>query len=171
MSTKAKAIPEIQIVIAVSKEADRPDFYELAERLGYHAAVVLKKDHRSQMTGLEAIVNGTLKRSDVLDYVKKQIGRLTMKEWRLPCSDDQLDPQTGFGERLLRVLEQDLAARADRVCQELGIGEKTEEDRQLRRRVHLSLMRQFIHSMVAYYEFCSMMKGHKELEAFTERRR
>ncbi|WP_052887896.1 hypothetical protein [Thermogemmatispora carboxidivorans] len=169
MSTKVKAIPEIQIVIAVSKEADRPDFYELAERLGYHAAVALKKEHRSQMTGLEAIVNGTLKRSDVLDYVKKQIARFDY--WCLPLKDDKADPQTGFGERLLRVLEQDLAARTDKVCQELGIGEKTEEDRQLRRRVHLSLMRQFIRSMVAHYEFRSAMEGRKELKTFTERRR
>nr|BBH94809.1 hypothetical protein KTA_30080 [Thermogemmatispora argillosa] len=169
MSTKAKAIPESQLVIAVSKEADKPDFYDLAERLGYHAAIALKKEHRSQMTGLEAVANGTLKRSDVLDYVKKQIARFGY--WRLPSHNDEIDPQTGFGERLLLVLEQDLAKRADRVCQELGIGEKTEEDRQLRRHVHLLLMRQFIRSMVAHYEFRSMVEGHKEVEAFMERRR
>ncbi|MBX5458966.1 MAG: hypothetical protein IRZ31_18890 [Thermogemmatispora sp.] len=167
MSTKAKALSEMQIVLAVSKEVDKEDFYELAERLGYHAAVVLKKVHRSQMTGLEAIVNGTLKRSDVLDYVKKQIGRL--EEWRKPCSGDQLDPQTGFGERLLQALEQNLGDRADRLCRELGIGEKTEESRQLRRRLHLLLMRQFIHSMVAHYEF--MEKETRDLDAFVERRR
>jgi hypothetical protein len=169
MSARAKLIPEIQIVIAVSKEAEKEDFYELAKRLGHHAATVLTKEHRAQMTGLEAIANGTLKRSDVLDYVKKQIGRLTVKEWRQPCSDDQLDPQTGFGERLLHVLERDLATRAGRVCQELGIGEKTEEGRQLRRRVHLLLMRQFIRSMVAHYEFRStLMASRKELNAFSE---
>ncbi|WP_376796461.1 hypothetical protein [Thermogemmatispora sp.] len=169
MSPKAKALSEMQIVIAVSKEAEKEDFYDLAQRLGYHAAVALKKEHRSQMTGLEAIANGTLKRSDVLDYVKKQIARI--KEWREPSRNDESDSQTGFGERLLRVLEQDLAARAARLCQELGIGEKTEEDRQLRRRLHLLLMRQFIQSMVAQYEFRSAMVGGREEKLFTEQGR
>ncbi|RAQ96013.1 hypothetical protein [Thermogemmatispora tikiterensis] len=168
MSTRANALSETQIALAVSREADKKDFYELAERLGHYAAVVLQKEHRSQMTGLEAVVNGTLKRSDVLDYVKKQIGRLD--EWRKPCSDDQRDPQTGFGERLLQALGGDLGDRAGRLCEELGVDEETEEGRQLRRRLHLLLMRRFIRSMVAHYEWRSIMEKTRLLDAFVERR-
>src|SRR5579863_6092337 len=83
--------------------------YSDSVKLGNHAAHVFggRSDHRSQMTGLEAIVNSTFKTSDVFDYVKKQTAR--HREWQqtypLPQGDS---PNVGFGERLLKSLQDEL---------------------------------------------------------------
>ena len=157
---------EMQIILEVSDQAE--NFYEDAIQLGDHAAYALKARHRSQMTGLENIAESTFKSSDVLDYIKRQTARFSY--WRQsfpkdlsnqrfnehPKQSEESDPShKGFGERLKLYLEKDLVDKRNVICNErhLNIGNKTDEDRQLRRRIYLLLIRQFLSQMVAQYEY------------------
>jgi hypothetical protein len=58
-----------------------------------------------------------------------------------------------FGERLRSYLENDLAKVRDEACAVLQIGDTSDEEKQLRRRVYLLLVRQFIGQMVIEYEY------------------
>lgn len=136
------------------------NFYDKAVQLGDHAAFVLGRARRSQMTGLENIADSALKKSDVFDYIKRQTARFSF--WRQSFPRDKSQRSTnnpaddlGFGERLLYYLEKDLARYLDIICSRdrMNIGDKTDDDRYLRRRISLPLIRQFIHQMVAEYEF------------------
>ena len=131
--------------------ADSDAFYEKAQQLGQHAAYALKDRHRAQLTGLENIAESTFKTTDILDYIKKQIARYRFWQQGFPQSEN---PTVGFGESLKNYLEQDLRARRDTLCNgRLKIGDKTDEEKLLRRRVYLLLIRQFIRKMVVEYEY------------------
>ena len=81
MSQQQDTLPEInemQVIREVNIQAEA--MYENAVQLGDHAAYVLGKKHRSQMTSLESIAESALKTSDILDYVKKQTARFDY--WR-----------------------------------------------------------------------------------------
>ena len=152
-----KTSDEMKIIREVSNQAEY--FYADAVKLGNHAAHALKAPHRSQMTSLETIAESTLKTSDVYDYVKKQTARFPY--WRQPAEDSTV----GFGERLKKYLEADLAEKRDIICDErLHIGKQTEDDQQERRRIHLLLMRQFIRQMVVQYEY-AVSTGSKKRES------
>lgn len=138
---------EMQIILEVKNQADV--FYAEAVKLGEHAATALKKTHRAQLTGLETIAESTSKTSDVFDYIKKQTARNS--SWRQMHKDS---PNEGFGMRLKKYLDTNLRERTGIICKEhLEIGNESEEDQRERRRIHLLLMRQFIHHMVVEYEF------------------
>jgi hypothetical protein len=140
---------EMQIILEVSNQAE--NFYEDAIQLGDHAAYALTIRHRSQMTGLENIAESALKYSDVLDYIKRQTARFSY--WRQDFPNGEA-PKGSFGERLKVQLEDDLAKKRDVICKEkLKIGDKSDKDRQVRRRVYLLLIRQFLRHMVAQYEY------------------
>ncbi|MBV9710204.1 MAG: hypothetical protein JO011_04720 [Ktedonobacteraceae bacterium] len=140
---------EMQIILEVSNQAE--NFYEDALMLGDHAAYALKAGHRSQMTGLENIAESALKASDVLDYVKRQTARFSY--WRQDFPHPEAAPGS-FGERLKVYLEVELAKKRDVICKDkLKIGNTTDEDRRIRRKVYLSLMRQFLRNMIAQYEY------------------
>jgi len=139
---------EMQIIIEVTNQAE--NFYEDAVRIGDHAAYVMKDGHRSQLTNLETIADSALKASDVLDYIKRQIARDTRWRQRFPLDHTS---NLGFGERLKLYLEQDLAQRRKAVCERLKIGETTDEEHTLRRRIYLLLMRQFLRQVVVQYEY------------------
>ena len=140
---------EMQIILEVNHQAE--NFYEDAILLGDHAAYALTIRHRSQMTGLENIAECALKASDVLDYVKRQTARFAY--WRQDFPNGEAS-KGSFGERLRTYLEEELAKKRDVICRErLKIGDKTDEHRQIRRRVYLLLMRQFLRNMIAHYEY------------------
>jgi len=140
---------EMQIILEVNHQAE--NFYEDAILLGDHAAYALTIRHRSQMTGLENIAESALKTSDVLDYVKRQTARFAY--WRQDFPNGEAS-KGSFGERLRTYLEEELAKKRDVICRErLKIGDKTDEHRQIRRRVYLLLMRQFLRNMIAHYEY------------------
>lgn len=139
---------EMKIIREVSNQAEI--FYEDAVKLGTHAASALKASHRAQMTGLETIAESTLKTSDVFDYVKKQTARFPY--WRQGFPQHE-NPNEGFGERLKNYLEVELPKRRDAICKRLDIGDKTDDHRQLRRRIHLLLIQQFIRHVVVQYEY------------------
>jgi hypothetical protein len=142
--------PEMKIIREVSDQAE--NFYEDAIRLGDHAADALKAQHRSQMTELENIADGALKSSDIFDYIKKQSARFFY--WRQAFAEHG-DAKIGFGERLKTYLEKDMAQKLKTICdpERLNIGNSSDEDKQKRRRIYLMLIRQFIHQMVAEYEY------------------
>jgi hypothetical protein len=157
---------EMQIKLEVSDQAE--NFYQDAVQLGDHAAFALKARHRSQMTGLENVAESTLKSSDVLDYIKRQTARFPYWRQNFPKDlsnqttnerskqSEESDPSNkGFGERLKQYLEEDLVKKRNVICSEkhLNISDKTDEDRQLRRRIYLLLIRQFLRQMVAQYEY------------------
>ncbi len=141
---------EMQIIIEVTRQAE--NFYEDAVRIGDHAAYVMRERYRSQLTGLETIAESALKASDILDYIKRQIARYP--HWRQKYPVDETS-DLGFGERLKRYLERDLVERRETMCskERLNIGETTDEERTLRRRIYLLLIRQFLRQVVVQYEY------------------
>jgi hypothetical protein len=139
---------DLKIIREVNAQAEI--FYQQAKELGEHAAEVLKRGHRSQMTGLENIAESALKTSDIFDYIKKQTAR--SPAWRQGRSG-QTGREAAFGERLRASLEDDLGAKRDIICGHLKNTNKTDEEKQERRKVHLMLIRQFIRSMVVQYEY------------------
>ncbi|MBE3558152.1 MAG: hypothetical protein IMW89_02880 [Ktedonobacteraceae bacterium] len=141
--------PEMKIIREVSIQAE--NFYNDAVKLGDHAAIALRREHRSQMTGLENIAESTLKISDVFDYIKRQTARFP--DWRSPAPGQE--SLGGFGERLKNYLEKELKKKLESICSAKGlnIGDTTDEEKQERRRVHLLLIRQFIRQMVVEYEY------------------
>ena len=139
----------MQIILEVSNQAE--NFYNDAVDLGDHAAYALTVRHRSQMTGLENVAESALKASDVFDYVKRQTARFAY--WRQDFPNGKASKES-FGERLKFYLEVELAKRRDVICRDrLKIGDKTDQERQVRRRVYLLLIRQFLRHMVAQYEY------------------
>jgi hypothetical protein len=152
--------PEMKIIREVSDQVD--DFYGDAVRLGDHAAYALKAIHRAQMTGLENVADNTFKSSDVFDFIKKQTARFSY--WRQPFPEHK-DTNQGFGLRLMDYLGHDLMARLKTVCDRLGIGDGSIEEKQERRRIYLMLIREFIRKMVAEYEIQSGFVNLKKREA------
>jgi hypothetical protein len=146
-SVKDKNI-EIKIIREVNKQAEEETFYGAAVSIGDHAAFALGRSHRSQLTGLENIAESALKITDIFDYIKRQAARYNY--WRTAVAPHK----EVFGERLRSFLENDLAKIRDKTCDTyLKIGNETDEDKQLRRRVYMLLIRQFIKQMVVEYEY------------------
>jgi hypothetical protein len=143
---------DMKVIREVSNQAEV--FYKDAVALGNHAAHAFgsKAEHRSQMTSLENIANSTFKTSDVFDYIKKQTAR--HDEWRRTFQLSDV-PDIGFGERLLKYLQENLATTLNTLCgpNRLNVPSNTESGQQERRHIHLLLMRQFIRQMVVQYEF------------------
>lgn len=139
-------IDEIKIVREVSIQAEA--LYEDSKQLGDLATLHFGDRHRAQITGLESIAESTFKTSDILDYIKRQSAR--QEHWR----------KDNFGRKLIATLETLLESRRNTICNNLGIGNKTDDDRQERRRIYLLLMRQFIRQMAVEYEYqVSYSKG------------
>jgi len=140
MQEQQNTLNELKIIREVNIQAEA--FYEEAKALGVLAAQAFEEKHRSQVTGLENIAESSFKTSDIFDYVKRQTAR--HEEWQ----------KNEFGKKLLEKLETDLAKRRDSICSSrLKIGNKTDDERQERRRLHLLLIRQFVRQMVVHYEF------------------
>lgn len=136
------------IMLCINEQAEL--FYEKSQELGLLAAQSFSEErgkerqqrHRAQMTGLENIAETTLKATDVLDYIKKQIAR--QEGWR----------DKSFGEILKSYIENNLKADVATICASVGIDDKTEEDRRERQQIYLQLIRQFIRQIVVQYEYC-----------------
>src|SRR5947199_10161744 len=116
----------MQIIYEVNIQAEY--LYEEAKQLGNHAAYALKKNHRSQLTGLENLANSALKVSDILDYVKRQTARFIY--WRADFPDPEKPTKEAFGKRLLEYLENDLKGISNTICNDrLKVDNQTEDDR------------------------------------------
>ncbi len=138
---REKAALRLKIVQHVSFYADSEEFYNKAKELGETAANNAKGDdskRRSQITNLENIANNAMKITDVLNYLKKQIGRDKKVEfWR----KEQL------GEDLIIAITGELKKNKESICDVLLLGNSPEAQY-----VHLYLTREFIRQMAAHYE-------------------
>jgi len=160
---------DMKIIREINLEAE--GFYDEAQALGNHAYQAFKDGHRAQLTGLENVAESSLKTSDILDYIKKQISRSDPgKYWRTESEDDLPEGKVrqGFGERLKKNLE-GLSMQVERVCRNADIVTKVERgrprqdeelqraklkaDRWKRQDIHVRLMREFIRQMVVQYEY------------------
>ncbi len=148
------------IIMRVNEKAE--DFYEDALELGTIAAKAFKQAqeqrnshkqnrHRAQMTGLENIAETTLKFTDVLDYIKKQIARLDL--WSFKYEGKPGGGYKAFGESLKSYIEGRLKVEADQICNDLHIGDTRIEDKRDRQLVYLQLIRQFVRQIVVQYEY------------------
>lgn len=166
---------DMKIIREINLAAER--FYDKTQSLGNHAYQAFKDKSRAQLTGLESVAENSLKTSDILDYIKRQIARSDPgKHWRAKGSEDPptAESQKSFGERLKTELET-LSEQADSVCRNVGIVTKIDkgksgqeeklqraklhEDRWKRQEVHLRLMREFIRQMVVQYEYRAGERG------------
>lgn len=132
---------QMKILKEIAQTADRDDFYNRAKEFGEIASGAFDSNHRSQMTNLENIVNSTLKVTDVLDYIKKQVARSERnKRWR----------KDNFGSRLKDYIEENLRARRQEICAILeGIDENSVEGQ----RIYLNLIREFVSQLIVHYEY------------------
>ena len=132
---------QMKITKEIAQVTDRDDFYTRAKELGEAASKAFDSRHRSQMTNLENIANSTLKVTDVLDYIKKQVARADKgKMWR----------KDNFGIRLKDYIEQSLRARQRDIC---AILEDIEENSSEGQRIYLDLIREFVRQLVVHYEY------------------
>ncbi len=124
---------------AVALRSDQ--FAAKAEELGALAAQVISgTSGRSQLTGLEAVAQGTLKIADILDYIKLRVGR--QDAWR----------RSDFGRQLLGYLQSEIKGKANIPIQpQLTPAEQHQ--------VTLLLMREFIRQLMAHYEYARMQLG------------
>lgn len=155
---------DMKIIREINLEAEH--FYHEAQAMGNHAYQAFKGGHRAQLTGLERVAESSLKTSDILDYIKKQISRSDPgKDWQAKGKDDPPteDSQKGFGERLKTYLETKLSDPLNTVCLNVGIGiekgkgmqhnQKLRADLWKCQDIHLRLMREFIRQMVVQFEY------------------
>jgi hypothetical protein len=98
----------------------------------------------SQVRGLESVAYTTDKVSDILDLVKKQIGR---ERWRAEVGEDLLDE---LGKR---------QADARRIAQAVD-----RNDGDLPRRAHLLLCREYIKHLAAHFVYWRRLAGGEEEE-------
>jgi hypothetical protein len=98
----------------------------------------------TQVRGLENVAYTTDKVSDILDLVKKQIGR---ERWPADLGQDLLD---ALGQR---------QAEARRIAQTVD-----PKDEDLPRRTHLLLCREFIKHLAAHFVYRRKLRGEAEEE-------
>ena len=138
---------QMKILKEIAQVTNRDDFYNRAKELGEVASQAFGQRHRSQMTNLENIANSTLKVTDVLDYIKKQVARADQgKMWR----------KDNFGIELKNCIEQSLRARRREICGKL---ESVEENSSEGQRIYLNLIRAFVSQLVVHYEYHRMTGG------------
>jgi hypothetical protein len=128
---------DLQIIRAVAIQADA--LRGESEKMGHAAAEAIRDSVGSrQIKGLENVADAALKVSDVLDYLKRQTAKCEPnKSWR----------KNNLGADLIQFVSSDLRQRATTVARTLNA---TEVERQ---RIHLLLIRSFIHQLAAHYEF------------------
>ena len=99
------------------------------------------------MTNLENIANSTLKVTDVLDYIKKQVAKSEKnKMWQ----------KDNFGPKVKEHIEQNLCAQRRAICERLeGIEEKSLDGQ----RIYLDLIREFVRQLVVHYEYQATIGG------------
>jgi hypothetical protein len=131
---------QMQIVRAVALAAD--GFYEDAKKFGETAVDCFTGGRRSQITGLESLANSSIKVSDVLDYIKKQVGKDSDK------SEKQTWRKNDFGKKLLEYLEVNLRRQLGTLSLSPPSTDKAEQQR-----VYLMMIREFVRQLSAHYEY------------------
>jgi hypothetical protein len=165
-----------QIVLRINRCAGEEDFYAMSKEMGEFAAQIFVEPfqpsqqsaeqkekalekHRAQLTGLETIAETTLKVTDVLDFIKKQMAR-PQAYWRKPYTREKAELQgKRFGEGLMSYIEGYIKQEATKICdQEVPKNKNTDEWKIEMQHIYLQLVRQFIRQIVAHYEYCVSLK-------------
>jgi hypothetical protein len=137
---------EILFIQKVSIQADA--FYNEGARFGKWAALAFGSRRRSQITGLEAIANSSLKVSDVLDYLKKQTARADKdRDWR-HRNEEQLE----LGPQLIAFIHNTLKNKRDLICDSVATDTEQPVAEEEKQRTHLALIREFVRQVSAHYE-------------------
>lgn len=132
---------QMKILKEIAQIVDSDDFYTRAKEFGEIASGAFGSRHRNQMTDLENIANSTLKVTDVLDYIKKQVARSEKRKvWR----------KDNFGIQLKDFIEENLRSQRGKIC---AILENVEENSVEGQRIYLNLIREFVHQLVVHYEY------------------
>ena len=129
---------QMKIIKQIAIEADKDDFYNKAKEFGKIAADTFGNRHKSQMKNLENIANSTLKVSDVLDYIKKQVSK-PKDSWK----------QNNFGRQLKDYIEGNIRKRREPICKNLNIPEGSPEPQH----IYLNLIREFVRQLVVHFEY------------------
>lgn len=145
MNQQMKILKEIALV------ADHDDFHNRAKKFGEVASTAFGSQHRSQMTNLENIANSTLKVTDVLDYIKKQVAR---------SDNDKMWLKDRFGMELKNYIEQSLHALRGKICKKL---DSVEENTSEGQRIYLNLTREFVSQLVVHYEYQVTVGGERDV--------
>lgn len=132
---------EMKVIKEVSLKSDQ--FYNKAKELGEIAAKAIGSGHKAQMKNLENITLSSLKVSDVLDYIKKQVSRFD--NWN----------SNNFGNRLKETIENSILQDRDEICSNLDI-DKSSADAQ---HIYLTLIREFISQITVHYEYTLTEEG------------
>ena len=131
---------QMKILKEIAQAADSDDFCNQTRNLGEVASRAFGSRHRNQMTNLENVANSTLKVTDVLDYIKKQVARADQhKTWR----------NNDFGENLKSCIERHLGHLRQQICSRLRVDENSPEGQ----RIYLDLIREFVRQLVVHYEY------------------
>ena len=174
-----------QIILRINRCAGDEDFYEMSKEMGEFAAQTFVEEiqeesqrhpgmspqqrektlertldkHRAQMTSLESIAETTLKVTDVLDFIKKQMAR--QEPWRALYTGKRADLQgKRFGEGMMSYIEGYIKQQADAICDdEVTRNRISDEWKREQQYVYLQLVRQFIRQIVAHYEYRVALKA------------
>ena len=135
----ASQIAEIALRKQIALKSD--EYFDQTKSLGETAFLAFGEHKKSQIRNLENIANSALVVADVLDFIKRQTGRLT-KQWG---HDD-------FGKNLLETIDTTLRKNAQdihaQVMSQISDNQMFDADR---RRIHLILCREFIRHLAAHY--------------------
>lgn len=142
LSVQKKLKKDLDHLNEINKLVDNDKFIETTEDIGKLFVHAFPGNQgMSQMRALENIAYGSGKISDILNYIKGQVGksRTPDKEWRYP----------GLGEKLLQKLEEITINRLKDKEKKGADAEKMEEERIF----CIELARQFIKQISRHFIF------------------
>lgn len=130
----------MKIYKEITRHTADKKFYEMTEKFGSRAAFIFTGEKgKSQLSNLLNIVNTSMKVTDTIDYVKRQIGH-----------GNRGFEKDRFGNDLINFLYEDLGVTRNSINNALSELDLDEFDLQ---QIHLLICRQFINSMVIHYKY------------------
>lgn len=125
---------------AIASQTSKEEFYHKAEVLGAKAANIFIEDKgKTQLNNLLNVANSSMKVTDIIDYIKRQIGH-----------GNRGFEKDSFGDELIHYLYNDLKNVRNSISSELS---ELDIDEYQLQQIHLLLCRQFINSLVIHYNY------------------
>jgi len=124
---------------SVAAQTSTEEFYHKAENLGAKAANIFEDKGKTQLNNLLNVTNSSMKVTDIIDYIKRQIGH-----------GNRGFEKDNFGDELINFLYDELKIVRNNIASEL---KELELDEYQLQQIHLLLCRQFINSMVIHYNY------------------
>lgn len=130
----------MKIYKEITRHTANEKFYKMTENFGSRAAFIFTGEKgKAQLSNLLNIVNSSLKVTDTIDYIKRQIGH-----------GNRGFEKDNFGNDLIKFLYEDLAVTRNAINKtlvDLNLDEFAQQQ------IHLLICRQFINSMVIHYNY------------------